>query len=857
MKDLSAQLSADGTLIWDIPPGEWIIQRIGMTPTGSRNAPASKEGTGLEIDKMNRNLAKYHFDQFIGEVLKRVPAEERKSFKRVVADSYETGSQNWTDGFGDTFRNVYGYDPKPWLPVLSGRLVGTADQSERFLWDLRRLVADRVGEDYVGGLRDACKPHGLELWLENYGHWGFPGEFLKYGGESDLIGGEYWVTGDLGSIECRAASSAANIYGKPFVSAEAFTGGPAFQNAPRELKSRGDWSFSEGINHFVLHVYIQQPAEDKLPGINAWFGTEFNRHNTWFEDSKSWVDYLRRSCWLLQQGHRAVDVAYFIGDDAPKMTGTRQPALPPGHDFDYINGEVILKRLTVKNGLLQIPDGPSYRVLILPELPTMRPEVLRKVSELVKAGATVLGPRPTRSPSLQNYPQCDEEVRQLAAELWGTGNLDQSGERKVGNGKIAWGRTLEQVFAEQNLAPDFQSDTPLHFTHRHSDGTDIYFVANPKSEAISTTASFRAGSRAPELWQPDTGRVERPAVYDIAGSVVRVPLVLEPNESVFVVFRDPAAEPGQRVVSVNSGERTVLSTKPRDSQSETLRDTANDFTVAVWVNPTVETTLGEETAQGASSIMNSPRNEVFPAAHGEAFGGSKPAGCGLAVGKNGVTVLEHGGGYFAPTLVLENSVKGWTHVTVSYRKGQPHLFLNGKLAKIGVQSEHNVHLPPDSTNGKFGGQVGALQRFGRALTDAEIETLAGSMPQPGALLTQAAVKLVQNSKGPLEAHVRQPGDYQIHFADGRSKALRAGNVPSAISLEGEWQVAFAPGSGAPAKTTFDSLADWTQRPEMEIKHFSGKATYRKPFVIPQNTLRDSRIAARLNLGDVRDWRWFG
>jgi hypothetical protein len=206
------------------------------------------------------------------------------------------------------------------------------------------LVADRVATDYVGGLRDACKPHGLSLWLENYGHWGFPGEFLQYGGESDRIGGEFWVTGDLGSIECRAASSCANTYGKPFVSAEAFTGGPAFQNAPVRAQGARRLGVLRGINHFVLHVYIHQPWEDKVPGVNAWFGTEFNRHNTWFERRQAWIDYLRRCCWLLQQGNRVADVAYFIGEDAPKMTGVRQPELPPGRDFDYINAEVIEKR---------------------------------------------------------------------------------------------------------------------------------------------------------------------------------------------------------------------------------------------------------------------------------------------------------------------------------------------------------------------------------------------------------------------------------------------------------------------------------------------------------------------------------
>ncbi|MHB9006038.1 MAG: glycosyl hydrolase, partial [Limisphaerales bacterium] len=661
VRDLSGRMSADGMLTWEVPAGEWVIQRLGMTPTGMKNSPASPEGQGLEVDKMNRGLATTHFEAFIGEVLRRMPAADRRAFKRVVADSYEMGSQNWTDGFDAQFRQRYGYDPKPWLPVLSGRLVGSADRSERFLWDLRRLVADRVARDYVGGLRDACRPHGLELWLENYGHWGFPGEFLMYGGESDRIGGEYWVTGDLGSIECRAASSCANTYGKPFVSAEAFTGGPAFQNAPGALKARGDWSFCEGINHFVLHVCIHQPWEDKQPGVNAWFGTEFNRHNTWFEQSKTWVDYLRRSCWLLQQGTRVADVAYFIGEDAPKMTGVRKPALPPGRDFDYINAEIIETKLQVKNGVLTLPHGTTYRVLVLPELETMRPEVLGKIRDLVKAGATVLGPPPSRSPSLENFPAADEQVRKLVAELWGQADVTQPGERQAGKGRLVWGKSLEEVLASLESPPDFESSTPLRHTHRRSGDTDLYFVANPKAEALTTTAAFRSGSKAPELWWPDSGRIEHPVVYEVANDVVRLPLSLGPNGSVFVVFREKAAPKGERVVSVKRDGREVLGTTLEAMVAPGTGDHPNDFTFAAWIKPEGDTTLVVETNRGVVGL-GERRNDALAAPHGDGFGGSGHAGCGLAVGTNGVCVFEHGANYFAPTLVHAAALTDGTHV---------------------------------------------------------------------------------------------------------------------------------------------------------------------------------------------------
>jgi hypothetical protein len=230
--DLSKHMSPDGTFHWQVPTGDWVVVRTVAVPTGTKNSPAAPEATGPEVDKMNRKALQTHFDAYIGELLRRVPAGDRKAWKHVVADSYETGPQNWTDDFLADIQKRYGYDPKPFFPTFGGRIVGNADCSDRFLWDVRRMVADRVSIDYVGGLRDLCHKNGLKMWLENYGHWGFPGEFLQYGEECDEISGEFWATGNLGSVELRDASSAAHIYGKAQVFAEAFTGGPLFTSHP-------------------------------------------------------------------------------------------------------------------------------------------------------------------------------------------------------------------------------------------------------------------------------------------------------------------------------------------------------------------------------------------------------------------------------------------------------------------------------------------------------------------------------------------------------------------------------------------------------------------------------------------------
>jgi len=560
--DISQYLTTDGTLNWNVPKGEWIIERMGMTPTGTKNSPAAPEATGFEVDKMSKEHTTTHFYGHIGEILKRIPEADRKAFKVVVQDSYEMGGQNFTDHFFEAFEKEYGYSAVPFLPVYGGRTVGSQDASDRFLWDMRRLVANMVASEYVGGMKEASHKHGLTTWLENYGHWGFPSESLIYGSYSDEIGGEYWAEGDLGNIENRIATSCGHIYGKNKISAESYTcAGNPFGRTPSMIKQRGDRFFAEGINNSLLHVFISEP-DDRVPGINAWFGTEFNRSNTWNCQLDQFTSYLKRINYMLQQGNNVADVAYFIGEDAPKMTGITDPSLPNGYQFDYINYDVIMNRLTVKDGLLTLPHGTQYRMLVLPKLETMRPELLEKIRQLVLDGAIIYGPAPRRSPSYKGFPQADQAVRNMADEMWG--NLDgvNVSSRKYGKGMIMNGLDMDKALLSIDCLPDCQiKDVKVNFGHRQVQNTNIYFLTNQTdNQAINFIPEFRVVGMQPELWLPTTGEMRTLPAYEQTEQGTKVPLTLQPNECAFVVFRNKAEKARSSELTANFPARTTIAT---------------------------------------------------------------------------------------------------------------------------------------------------------------------------------------------------------------------------------------------------------------------------------------------------------
>lgn len=552
--DLTPRMQADGRLEWDVPEGNWTILRVGYTPTGKDNHPATPEGRGLEVDKMSKDaLDAFWNNGMMATVLRDVGSLAGKTLNNVLVDSYEVGSQNWTPRFREEFRRRRGYDLLPFLPVFAGYMVSSPEISERFLWDVRQTVSELFVENYYGHFAGLCRRHGLLFSTEPYGNGTF--DDLAAGGRANIPMGEFWIGGGAHET-CKLAASAAHIYGRKIVGAESFTATPEmgrWQNDPYSMKALGDRIFCLGVNRFIFHRYAHQPWLNVKPGMTMGpWGFHFERTITWWEQGRAWLKYLARCQYLLQQGRFVADIALYVGEHQPVSATFRPDLRAKGYDYDNLNKEVLLQA-KVRNGEIVLPSGMTYRVLVLPDSRFMTPRVLRKVAELVRAGAVVIGPKPEKSPSLSGYPHCDEEVRRLADEVWGNCDGVKVKEHSYGKGKVVWGKDAVQVLAEMKVLPDFEGSpgSRLEFIHRVVGGTDIYFVSNQRQRPEEVEVAFRVMGKAPQLWHPDTGVIEPAPVYRAQGGRTIVPLRLDPAGSVFVVFR-PSARAVPHLVAVRT-----------------------------------------------------------------------------------------------------------------------------------------------------------------------------------------------------------------------------------------------------------------------------------------------------------------
>ncbi len=830
--DLSARMDASGRLAWDVPDGTWTVARFGHTSTGVENAPAPTSGRGLECDKLSREGIEANFAGMMAKLTSdnRVrPGAKSAGLVATHIDSWENGSQNWTARMREEFRARRGYDLTPFLPVFTGRVVTTPEVSERFLWDLRQTVSELVIENYAGRMRDLAHAHGLRFTVEAYGS---PCDFIPYAGESDEPMGEFWTPGS--ALEtCRGMASAGHVYGKRIIGAEAFTAGDQerWKEHPATLKALGDQAFCEGINRFVFHRYALQPwTPERRPGMTMGpWGQHYERTETWWEWSRPWHEYLARCQFLLRQGRFVADICY-LQAEAPPQGFSDHPRR--GYGWDQCGADVVLHRMAVKDGRLVLPDGMSYRVLVLPDTRTMTPTLLRKIKELVEAGATVIGTPPQQSPGLSGYPDCDAEVRRFAAELWGEDRATSGQERRVGQGRVYRATEPEKVLRESGVPEDSVFDQPMRSLHRALDGADVYFVANPAPRHVTVTGTFRVRGRIPELWWPESGRREPAPVFEERGDRTSVALALEPSGSVFVVFRN-GRHKNDPVQLLTRDGLPVLSARAKPPLKIAITRAsygpANDPSRARDVRDLVQ----QKVDAGETSFA------------------------ALAIAQAGDPAPG-----VVKTLVVDYAIEGKSYSVKAQDPATVHI--TPEALKITVeQARYGVLDDPKRTRdvrdklqqlvdaGESSFQVARMaagddpaflvvktlevaytrdgQRGTARGTDPDIIDLK---PTPADAVERIAEVQGNGRRTTLLAF--QPGRYELTTAEGRRQQVAITAPLEPVELKGPWTVRFVAGWGAPTQATFETLHSWSRDAEPGIRYYSGVASYSTSFSLARD-----------------------
>jgi hypothetical protein len=551
--DLTDRLRPDGTLAWTMPPGDWTILRLGHAPMGLKNRSGSMAGSGgLEVDKLDRAAVEQFFADGPARIIAAAGPLAGPVLNNLLMDSWEMFTQNWTPRFAAEFTRRRGYDPRRWLPVMTGRIIGDARLSERFLFDVRRTISELVVENHYGTFARLARESGLKLYAEAPGHAGpTVVDAFATKGRVDVPMGEFWLGRLHDSSDAKQAAASAQLYGQRIVAAESFTSSPEecnWQESPATLKAFGDHYFATGINQFILHTSVHQPWPDRVPGLTLlMYGSHFERTNGWLAVAgPPWLSYIARCQFLLQRGQPVADVNFFVGEDAPNELPGPDDAklrslLPAGYDYGGCSAEGLMQRMQVRDGRIVLPDGMSYAVLVLPDWPWLTLPVARKIRDLVADGATVYGPQPLGSPSLADHPSGEPEVRRIGQEVWGAIDGHKVTESRFGLGRVVWGRPLASILAAPDFDYDRRTGANLDYIHRRDGDADIYFISNQGPTAISVAATFRVAGKSPEFWDAETGEITPASAYVQQEGRTTVPLHLDTMGSIFVIFRRPAS----------------------------------------------------------------------------------------------------------------------------------------------------------------------------------------------------------------------------------------------------------------------------------------------------------------------------
>lgn len=807
--DLTDRVDGEGKLLWDAPPGSWTIRWFVFANTGQRLIVPSPNANGLQIDFFDADDSRAYFDHVLGRLESALGPLESTALQYLEVDSLELEGDRlgaWTEDILEKFRARYHYDATPWLSLLMNP-ARADEQGRRFLHDWTRLVSDLMIENHYRLGNEMLRERGLFLAAEAGGPgppiWNScPVDALGALGAVGLMRGEFWPK-HRSMYNVKQIASAAHTYGHTIVDAEAFTSWRHWRDQPYYLKLLADQAFIDGLNHITFHTAPHGGSETGLPGFAYHAGTHIGPNLVWWPMAKPFIDYLSRCSFLLQEGIPVADVCFYQGDGAPAfhpLAVDWDPALrQAGYDYDLVDVRVLTNAMSVRDGRIQLPHGVSYALLVLPDQESIDPAALRKIRQLVRDGATVLGPRPLRASGLAEQPAADEEVRAIAAELWGDIDGGQVTEHRFGAGRVVSGRTALDLLGD--LPPDFaweggDARTRLSYAHRTAGDVEIYLVVNDNERWEDVDGQFRVRAKQPELWDPSTGEVIRTRQFRADGPRTRVRLRLPPGGSTFVVFRSDPAGPAPVPYTIAPLPRT--------------RSSAPDVTHADTPNGPAWLSSGEKPPNQEFIVYDLGSNVDLD--HARLWNFQDQARGLLTRGIRGMEVSFSTDGSDFQSLGRVELARAPEIGESGYDQRVELRAAEARYVRFDILSNHS-----DDWSGRT--DIVGLNRV--AFFD-----LGGDE--------------VEN----VRVHRVSSGVAHDPHADGLRAELRAG-----ADLSGPWRVRFQPGRGAPPESIFDELISWTDSDDAAIRHFSGIAEYMLRFEAPPEFLEEGR-AVELDLGRV-------
>lgn len=819
-----------------------VLLRMGHTTTGTTSHPVNDiTGGGLECDKLSRRAVKAFWDGGVQPIIDRLGSLVGTTLNNCLVDSYEVGCGNWTDGYAEEFERRNGYSLYGYLPAFAGFAINSGEETERFYWDLRKTNSDLIAENYYDYFRDLC--HEARMMFSTEPYTG-PFDGLRVGSPSDIVMGEFWM-GDAGmATSSKLASSIAHVNGKSLVGAEAFTSGgdwARWTSRPKDMKALGDKYWCDGINRYIFHTYVHQPT-DEAPGYTLErYAGHYNRLNTLWDTHADYIDYVTRSQYLLQQGKSVADILVFEGESVPNNGVYREDIKQLGYDYDEVWVDM-LHQLRVENGIIKTPTGAEYRLLVLPKVDMMTPEVLATIKRLSAEGAMIIGPRPMASPSLKGYPECDGKVAAMAAELWDSGKIKDL--------------TVAEAVKAMHLTPDCQTVNPqLRFIHRQTEDTDIYFLSNQSRQYINSGISFRVDGKQPELWDAVTGRQVDAATYICYNGTTGVNINFLPEQSLFVVFcRDAVIKatnlntdvtykvtqnrllPGFRVISALDGKflphgvvdvTDIVASRVQDGQ---LHMNADNGVFADPIFGVVKHLQLTYIADGEEKQLYVGENQPF----------------GISSNDN---------------LKIVKAFYGNVPADMNEERPAPPVDVKERIEKLVERLDAERTHPVGIVAGYYDEEnIFDKERTLRITYEAEGSIISSEVPHGERidLNYHGADPSLELVDGKPVLKTFDACDYELRFGDNdlvyKAKVKK---IPAIIPVDTEWSLTFENKhlSKVPAPIKMTELTSLSENENEEVRHFSGTTIYSTTINLTRKYIRSPRgvrggLGLRLELGGV-------